>query len=113
MTYGQAMSRTQSITQRITSTLKPTFLEVENESHQHNVTQPAETHFKITIVAEQFEDLSKIARHRLLYSLLAEELNTGLHALSLHLYTPQEWERCQSSSPQSPACRGGHQREKN
>ncbi|MEC7216897.1 MAG: BolA/IbaG family iron-sulfur metabolism protein, partial [SAR324 cluster bacterium] len=40
----------QSIENKLQSQLKPEFLRVENESHQHNVPSGSESHFKVTIV---------------------------------------------------------------
>lgn len=78
-----------------------------DESKSHHVPDGAETHFKVSVVAEKFTGLAKIARHRLMNNLLAEEFNTGLHALSLHLYTPEEWQ-ASGGIPRSPACRDGY-----
>ncbi|MBA2652158.1 MAG: BolA family transcriptional regulator [Tatlockia sp.] len=101
------MSRKQRINQLISEELEPSFLEVEDESSRHHVPDGAETHFKLSIVSEKFNDLTKIARHRILNKLLAEELNSGLHALSLHLYTAKEWQTSGQITAKSPACRDG------
>jgi BolA family transcriptional regulator, general stress-responsive regulator len=102
------MSRKQRITQLITDELNPVFLAVEDESAMHHVPKGAETHFKVAIVSETFENLAKITRHRLINNLLAGELNAGLHALSLHLYTPEEWKGRDGGVGNSPACRDGY-----
>jgi len=81
-------------------------LEIENESHRHG--GPAtESHFKITVVSEDFAGLPAVQRHRRIYELLAVEMAGPVHALALHLYTPQEWRAVQQVSPASPDCRGG------
>lgn len=102
------MSRETRIIALINDTLNPSHLHVENESHKHHVPAGSETHFKILVVSEIFQDVSRINRHRQLNTLLANELNTGLHALSLHLYTPQEWEQRNQETQSSPACRDGY-----
>ena len=101
------MSRKQRIENAITDQLKPEKLLIEDESHRHHVPEGAESHFKITAVATDFEQLNRIARHRFINNLLADEFNTGLHALSLHLYTPDEWLQMSTKVPPSPACRDG------
>ncbi|MBA2709218.1 MAG: BolA family transcriptional regulator [Tatlockia sp.] len=101
------MSRKKRIFELISSEFNPQFLNIEDESFMHNVPDGAETHFKLTIVAEKFTGLSKLARHRLINQLLSSELNSGLHALSLHLYTIEEWQSRGETSPNSPACKGG------
>jgi BolA protein len=44
-------------------------------------------------VSSEFNGKTQIARHRLVNSLLKDEFDAGLHALSLRLKTPEEWER--------------------
>jgi len=102
------MTRKERINQLINQELTPVFLDVENESNRHHVPDGAETHFKLSIVSEKFNDLTRIARHRLVNNLLAGEFNSGLHALSLHLYTPEEWQSRGKEVPNSPACRDGY-----
>lgn len=54
---------------------------------------PAHTDFAVAIVSSEFAGKTQIARHRLVNSLLKDEFdNMGLHALSLRLKTPEEWE---------------------
>jgi BolA family transcriptional regulator, general stress-responsive regulator len=94
------------ITGKITANLNPAHVVVENESHMHG--GPAtESHYNLTVVASDFKGLSLVKRHQSLYKLLAEELAGSVHALALHLYTPEEWESRQETSPQSPDCKGG------
>lgn len=90
-------------------TLQPKWLEVINESHQHNVPEGSETHFKITVVSEQFTGVNLVQRHRMIYTLLQEEMAREVHALALHTYSPEEWPT--SSATASPKCLGGKQRE--
>lgn len=85
--------------------LAPLHLVVENESHQHS--KGADSHFKITLVSEVFAGLLPVKRHQQVYALLAQALNSGVHALALHLYTPEEWQARQQKRPDSPGCHGG------
>lgn len=101
------MSRYQRISKLISDELNPLFLDIENESYRHQVPDGAETHFKVTIVSEKFNELSKVARHRLITKLLAQELSSGLHALSLQLFSPEEWQDSGQKIAESPPCRGG------
>ncbi|WPC74715.1 BolA family protein [Vibrio porteresiae] len=86
----------------------PEYLSVVNESYMHNVPPGAESHFKVVVVSQKFENLKLIARHRLVNQLLAEELIHHIHALAIHTYTPEEWKERASGSPDSPMCVGGH-----
>ncbi len=87
--------------------LKPLFIEVVNESYQHNVPVGSESHFKVVIVSDSFAGQRLLARHRVIYQLLAQEMQQPIHALALHTYTPDEWQKQQDSVPDSPECRGG------
>jgi BolA protein len=80
-----------SIESKLSSALQPEFLQIENESHMHG--GPAtESHFKLTVVSNKFDNLMLIKRHREIYRLLADELAGDVHALALHTYTPSEWQ---------------------
>ncbi len=100
-----------SITAKLAE-LSPSHLEVVNESRQHNVPPNSETHFKVVVVSDQFAEKRKVARHQMVYSLVAEELAGPVHALALHTYTALEWAH-QRAAPQSPACLGGGEAETN
>jgi BolA family transcriptional regulator, general stress-responsive regulator len=57
----------------------------------HAGAQPGgETHYNVVMVSTAFEGQSRVARQRLVYQALREEFDTGLHALSLNLKTPEE-----------------------
>lgn len=70
----------------------PFFLEVINESHGHRVPRDAQTHFKVIVVSTQFQSRTTLERHKMIYRHLNQELSSGLHALSLHTFTPEEWQ---------------------
>jgi BolA protein len=98
------MSRQNLIESRLRQALPLTHLEVLNESHNHSAGQ--DTHFKVIAVSDAFAGLRAVARHQKIYALLQDEMQRGLHALALHLYTPEEWSAV-GAAPESPACRGG------
>ncbi|WP_192458157.1 transcriptional regulator BolA [Musicola keenii] len=84
----------------------PVHLEVINESYRHNVPAGSESHFKVVLVSEHFNGERVIGRHRAIYKVLADELEGAVHALALHVYTPQEWQDLQMVVPSSPPCGG-------
>jgi BolA protein len=98
------MSRQNLIESRLREAFPLHHLEVLNESHNHSAGQ--DTHFKLVVVSPGFAGLRPVARHQKVYALLADEMKNGLHALALHLYTPEEW-TATGAAPESPACRGG------
>ncbi len=91
---------------KLVDALQPVALEIENESHRHSGNNP-ESHFKVVVVSEQFDGLPLVKRHRTVNALAADELAAGLHALSIHAYTPEQWKARGGDIPKSPPCRGG------
>ena len=98
------------ISQVLDSGLNPTHLEVINESSSHggyNEEESPETHFKVVVVSEAFQGLSKVKRQQLVYGLIKDLFYKGLHAFTQSTFTPDEWQ----GSPQvnsSPDC--GHKK---
>lgn len=101
------MTRKLRIAELLKQKLSPTYLNVEDESHHHHVPENAQTHFKVTLVSSELMNTTRVARHRLVNQLLSEEFALGMHALSLHLYTPEEWSARGESVLKSPNCRDG------
>ena len=100
-----------AIEEKISHALNPVHLEVLNESNNHNVPPGSESHFKITVVSDEFDGKMLIARHRLVNQLLADELAGEVHALSMHTFTPSEWDDKQGQTRTSPPCLGGSKHE--
>ena len=68
-------------------------LNIEDESHLHAGHAGAASgggHFKLTIVAPEFEGMSKIARHRAVYAALNKHFPASIHALTILAFTPSE-----------------------
>lgn len=89
--------RGKRIREKLKKELEPVELEVEDVSYQHAGHagvrgSDGETHFNVKVVSREFEGKSLVKRHRLIYGLLQEELETGLHALSIVAKTPAEVE---------------------
>ncbi len=86
-------------------------LVIENESHMHS--GPAQdSHFKVTLVSDDFAGKRLVQRHQLIYGLLSDEMQSPIHALSMHLFTQEEWaEKGQTVMP-SPQCMGGSKSDK-
>ena len=89
-----AMTVQETLRAKLTAALKPTRLEIVDESHLHaghaGARPEGETHFRIQIVSEAFEGQSRVARQRLVYGIVADELRTRVHALALSTRTPHE-----------------------
>jgi BolA protein len=65
-------------------------LKILNESFMHNVPEDAESHFKIVVVSNDFNNLSHIQRHKLIYKHLGTVMN-DIHALSIQPFNEDEF----------------------
>ncbi len=94
MVCGTKMSVADTIHKKLTRRFDPLRLDVVDESHYHaghtGVRPVGETHFTVTIVSDAFAGESRVARQRLVYQTLAEELADRVHALALTTLTPDE-----------------------
>lgn len=81
------MSVEESIREILTKTFAPTTLDVENDSHRHagHAGSPGtgESHFRVHIVSDKFDGLSRVERHRLVNEALAGLLRDKIHALAI------------------------------
>lgn len=107
------MNRFNRIQSLVQENLKPLHLELENESSQHSVPPGSETHFKLLVVAQDFQGLSRVDRQRLIHALLDQEFKVGLHALTIRALTPEEWEKQNPDSFVSPNCQGSRAKPSN
>lgn len=101
------MNTAERIEQQLRALFQPVHLELHNESHKH--AGPAtESHFKLVLVSAAFRGLSRVRRHQAVYAALQGEMQSGgqgsVHALALHLHTPEEWQDIEV--PDSPLCAG-------
>ena len=94
------------IEQKLTTEMSSLFVEVINESPNHNVPDGAESHFKVIVVSDDFENMRLVQRHQLIYKVLSEEMKL-IHAIAIHPFTKIEWDKNNQSSSKSPDCLGG------
>jgi BolA protein len=83
--------------EKLLDAFSPVALEIHNESHKHaghagiaGLPHTGETHFDIVIVADAFKGRSRVERHRMVNSVLADELAGPVHALSIRAKSPDE-----------------------
>ncbi len=91
------MTVAKTIQQKLTTRLAPARLDITDESHLHaghaGARPGGESHFRVEIVSVAFEGMNRVARQRLVYDILSDELAAGLHALALKTLTPVEADR--------------------
>lgn len=83
-----------AIEYNIKEALRPSRLEIEDESHRHaghaGARPEGESHFRLTVVADSFEGKSHLERQRMVYAALKDLMATRIHALSLSTLSPAE-----------------------
>jgi BolA protein len=71
----------------------PLHLEVVEESHLHashaEAIEGKGGHFRVEIIASQFEGISLLSRHRKIYAAL-HSIKSDIHALAIHAHGPNE-----------------------
>jgi BolA protein len=75
------------------ATLSPQHLSIQDDSalHTGHAGNTGGGHYTLTIVSEQFDGLSPLKRHRLVYEATATLMKTDIHALSIKAFTPAEY----------------------
>ena len=85
---------TQTLHAKLPTAFAPTRLEITDESSRHaghaGSSDAGESHFDVTIESQAFAGANKVARQRMIYKALAEELAGPVHALSLKALAPGE-----------------------
>ncbi len=83
------MTYSERITQKLTKAFAPSHLEVIDESEKHRghggYREGGETHFKVVMKSDTFADMSRVARQRAVYKVLAAEIEERVHALALDI----------------------------
>ena len=84
----------EAIQQKLSSAFQPLRLEIEDDSARHaghaGASPNGESHFNVLIESAAFAGSAKVARQRMVYRALAEELAGPLHALSVKALAPGE-----------------------
>ena len=82
------------IKEKLIVALRPTRLDVINESEMHagHRSSPGtgESHFRVLIVSEAFAGKSRVERHRMVNEVLKGDVGVAIHALALATYAPGE-----------------------
>jgi BolA protein len=85
---------TEAMRDILTARLSPTRLIITDQSALHaghaGASDAGESHFDVTIESAAFAGLGRLARQRLVHSLLSAQLQGPVHALSLRLFAPGE-----------------------
>ena len=82
--------RRAEIEQQLTQLLRPSHLEVIDESAAHAGHSGANaegygSHFRVRIASPAFAGISRVARHRLVYDAMQNFIAQGLHAVAIEI----------------------------
>jgi BolA protein len=93
-------TRIEQIRARLEQGLEPIHLELFDDSAAHaghaGARQSGGGHFSAIVVAKSFAGQSLVARHRLVYQALGDLMQTDIHAFSMKVYAPDEFDRIES-----------------
>jgi BolA protein len=94
MAWGRKMGMQDIITTKLMAAFAPESLHVEDESHLHQGhaghRPGGESHFRLYIVSSAFKGKSRLERHRMINTALANEMKGRVHALAIHAQAPGE-----------------------
>ena len=66
---------------------------IDERSHLHQGhagwREGGETHFRVEIVSAEFDELTRVQRHRAINEALAKFLDNGVHALAIKANVPE------------------------
>lgn len=83
----------EAIAQQIKVSLSAESVEIEDQSHLHAGHAGAASgggHYDVIVVAQVFEGLNTLARHRLIYEAVSDLMKKEIHALSIQAFDPSE-----------------------
>ncbi len=84
----------ESLRRKLAAAFSPSHLQVEDDSARHaghaGARAGGESHFNGVIESAAFEGVPRVARQRMVYAALAEELAGPVHALSVKALAPGE-----------------------
>ena len=87
------MSVRDTITEKLSASFGPTYLDVIDESEQHRGhagwRDGGETHFRVRIATRHFAGKARVAQHRDIMSVLDAELRGPVHALAIEVLPPE------------------------
>ena len=95
--------RVDRIRECLSQALQPTHLELFDDSAAHAGHAGAQErgggHFSAVIVSEAFTGQPLVARHQQVYRSLGTLMQTDIHAFSMRVYTPSEFDFLEHQQP--------------
>ncbi|MBL8515736.1 MAG: BolA family transcriptional regulator [Betaproteobacteria bacterium] len=89
------MTPTADLIKRRLEALHPTALHLVDDSAAHaghaGARESGGGHFHLTIVSDAFQGKTLVARHRMVYTALADLMQQKIHALQIEAMTPDQF----------------------
>ncbi len=85
--------RLEEMRNRLQAELQPVSLKVIDEGHMHVGHEGAKDgrgHFRVRIVSAQFAGQSMMQRHRQIYGIMGQLMQTDIHALAIEASAPED-----------------------
>jgi BolA family transcriptional regulator, general stress-responsive regulator len=86
----------EDIDKLIRENLNPTHLKIIDNSGLHADHYNGKykiTHLHVEIVSNIFDNMSRVSRHRKVYSVLEDGLKSWLHSMTIAAYSENEWDK--------------------
>jgi len=82
------------IEQKLRDVLHPVELDVIDQSAAHagHAGASGGGHFRVLVVSDAFEGMTAVQRQRRIYEILAEDMKSAIHALSMSCLSRSEYE---------------------
>ena len=83
------------ISKKISETISVDFIKIFDYTAQHenHATFEGNFHLSMILVSPDFEGMSLIERHQLVYRVVDEYMHDEIHALTMKTYTPEEYRK--------------------
>ncbi|MGI9505849.1 MAG: BolA family protein [Geminicoccaceae bacterium] len=83
-----------TIEKKLTEALAPSKIDLVDESGLHaghaGARPEGESHFRVLVVSDMFENRGRLERQRMIYQVLGDLMASDIHALSIKALTPGE-----------------------
>jgi BolA protein len=89
------MDRIEELKRRIATGVSAQRVDVQDDSALHRGHAGARGgagHYTVSVVAESFAGLDRLARHRAVYAAVGDMIPGEVHALVVRAFTPDEWQ---------------------
>ena len=83
------------ISKKISETISVDFIKIFDYTAQHEnqATFEGNFHLSMILVSPDFEGMSLIERHQLVYRVVDENMHDEIHALTMKTHTPEEYKK--------------------